>query len=48
MVKLQKNPGSNHHFLTLPETLRKAKDWEKSQELQWKLNDNNELVLKEK
>lgn len=45
MPKLQKS--NNWHFLTIPQRLVQAKNWEKGQELHFNINENGDLVIKE-
>jgi len=47
MVRLQKLPGKNSHFVTVPHDLRKAMGWEKGTELSFEVKNENELILKE-
>lgn len=45
--KLQVNESTDQATITVPKAMRKAKDWEDGQELEWKLNDNGNLELQE-
>lgn len=47
MPKVQKNPGSENHFVTIPHDLRKAMGWEKGTELEFGVVDENSLKIEE-
>jgi len=36
---------SGQHFITLPSTIVKAKQWKKADDLKYKINDKGEFVL---
>ncbi|MFB6200104.1 MAG: hypothetical protein ABEJ83_04445 [Candidatus Nanohaloarchaea archaeon] len=40
--------GPSQYVVTVPQELRKAKGWEKGQELQWCFNDDGKLTLEER
>lgn len=45
--KLQVKDSTDQATITVPKSLRKAKDWEDGQELEWKLNSKGNLELEE-
>lgn len=45
-MKLQMKPNGQA-VITIPKKLRKAKGWTEGQELEWTLNDDGNLLLKE-
>jgi len=47
MPKVQKNPNSDNHFVTIPAQLRKAMGWEKGTEIQFEVIDDKSLEMKE-
>lgn len=44
--RLQVKPNGQA-VITVPKSMRNAKDWEQGQELDWKLNDKGKLELEE-
>ena len=44
--KLQVN-SNNQATITVPKNMREAKGWEDGQELEWKINNDGDLELKE-
>ena len=43
-MKLQVKPNGQA-VITVPKSMRNAKDWEDGQELEWKLNEQGKLQL---
>jgi len=48
MVKLQKLPDRNSNFVTIPQDLVKAMGWEKGDEIEFSVKDENTLEVKKK
>jgi len=46
MPKIQKNPNSDNHFVTIPAQLRKAMGWEKGTKITFEVVDENSLKMK--
>ena len=46
-MKLQVKPNGQA-VITVPKSMRNAKDWEDGQELEWKLNEQGKLQLEDK
>lgn len=44
-MKLQKNPSLENYYITIPNNLRKAKGWQKGEELEWEVQDDGSLKL---
>ena len=42
---LQIQESTDQATITVPKAMRKAKGWENKEELEWKINDNGNLVL---
>lgn len=45
---LQVKKQNDQAVITVPKNMRKAKNWEDGQELEWKINDKGNLELQEK
>ncbi|MFB6158339.1 MAG: hypothetical protein ABEJ95_01620 [Candidatus Nanohalobium sp.] len=46
-MKMQVKPNGQA-VITIPKKLRKAKDWEDKEELEWNINNQGDLELREK
>jgi len=45
-MKLQKD-NSGRYNITIPVSIVRAKGWEKGEELEWEINDNGNILLKQ-
>lgn len=45
--KLQVKESNDQATITVPKSLRDAKNWEDGEELEWKLNDKGNLEIEE-
>lgn len=47
-MRLQVKGSNDQATITVPKNMRKAKNWEDGQELEWKISDEGNLELVEK
>ena len=45
MPKVQKNPETDNHYITIPSELRKAMGWKKGNTLEFTVKDSETLEL---